>query len=373
MSRLAAATLLVLVLGACAERHSVALKKHNVTPARPPASVAPTHASSPAPTSSADAPPPTPSLEADATIVLPIPPRGQAAEAPSAGWCGETAIQQGLLHSGLWASQRLINRAGKPAHPDLYSNDIPVALNALGVRYTFYSTRKPGFDPFAAWVKDALEAGDPVLAGVKILPTQHPEWGLDHFVLVVGHGSKGLLVNTTWGRRAWVSDTTTPGLSFKNVVYGIRLRGLALPPDGRPARLSVVDRGANTVKLRIACEGLTTGSTYRVERRRSPRDKQPLWSETAIAVGDRVETELTVEVDRPSRFHCVPVSEHLEPTPALWYGPVRVPLPQCPGYSSGQAEGWMNVKITGAAGLAMLRADAVGTCTRQRNGSNGER
>ncbi len=50
-----------------------------------------------------------------------------------------------------------------------------------------------------------------MLAGVKVLPTQHPEWGLDHFVLVVGHGDQGLLVNTTWGDRRWVRDTDTPG------------------------------------------------------------------------------------------------------------------------------------------------------------------
>ena len=332
MRRLAAATLLVFVLAVCCERHSVAAKGGDPSHARPPVSSSPVStssaaaprpartleadatlarppvSSSPVSTSSAAAPRPARSLEADAELVLPIPPRSHAPDSPAAGWCGETALQEALLYAGLWTPQRLINRAGKPAHPDLYSTDIPVALNRLGVRYTFYSARKPGFDPFAAWVKEALEAGDPVLAGVKVLPTKHPEWGLDHFVLIVGHGTKGLLVNTTWGHRAWVRDTTTPGLSFKNVVYGIRLRGLALAPNAKPARLTVVDEGADAVRLRIACEGLAIGASYRVERRRSAWDHRPLWSETAVAVGDRVEKELTVEADRSARFHCIPVA-----------------------------------------------------------------
>ena len=171
---------------------------------------------------------------AEATLVLPIPARDQAPEAPPEGWCGETAIQEGLLYRGVSISQRVINQAGKPVHPDLYSTEIPIALTKLGVRYTVYSPARGGFDAFSQWVRGALEEGDPVLAGVKILPTEHPNWGLDHFVLVVGYGPKGLLVNTTWGTRQWVSDTRSPGLSFANAFYAIRLRGVTLPePDRR--------------------------------------------------------------------------------------------------------------------------------------------
>ena len=213
-----------------------------------------------------------------ANRVLPIPARAQAAEAPSAGWCGETAIQEALLHLGAWAPQRAINRAGKPSHPDLYSNDVPVALDALGAKYTFYAARERSWPAFARWVAKALDDGAPVLAGVKILPTQHPEWGLDHFVLVVGHGARGLLVNTTWGTRAWVADTTTPGLSFKNAVYAIRLDGLRLPAGAHPARLAVLEESAASVRLRVACEGL--------------------------ADGNRVDAELAVPADRLARFYC---------------------------------------------------------------------
>jgi len=211
---------------------------------------------------------------------LPIPARSHAPEAPPEGWCGETAIQEGLLTLGLWAPQRFINEAGKPVHPDLYSSDIPVALSALGVRYAAYSGGK-GFDAFAKWVSKAVDEGDPVIAGVKILPTQHPEWGLDHFVLVVGHGEEGLLVNTTWGSRRWVGDTTTDGLSFRNAFYGIRLVALTLPPKSQQARLAVLEESPTLVKLRVTC---AAGVPFLQER--------------------RVEPELAIDARQPARFSC---------------------------------------------------------------------
>lgn len=250
------------------------------------------------------APPPPPAPPAEASLALVIPPRSHAPEAPPAGWCGETAIQEGLLSLGVWAPQRLINKAGKPVHPDLYSSDMPVALSELGVRHSFYAGGK-GFDAFARWVGNAVDHGDPVVAGVKILPTQHPEWGLDHFVLVVGHGSEGLLVNTTWGSRLWVADTTTPGLSFKNAFYAIRLDGLMLPPDAHRARLTVLEEDAAAVKVRVVCAGLTTGGLYRLERRSSRSEEKPSWAEDVSAEREEIAKELTLDANRAARFHCV--------------------------------------------------------------------
>jgi hypothetical protein len=152
-------------------------------------------------------------------------------------------------------------------------------------------------------VRGALAEGDPVIAGVKILPTAHPDWGLDHFVLVMGHGPKGLLVNTTWGTREWVGDTTTPGLSLKNAFYGIRLHGLRLASSGVPARLALVEEGATTVKLRVTCASTTPGRRYRIERRRNPSETTALSSEEVT--GERMERELTVEAESPARFQCV--------------------------------------------------------------------
>src|SRR5262249_22538510 len=121
-------------------------------------------------------------IAAEATALLAIPPRSQAAESPPSGWCGETAIQEGLLYFGEWVPQQRITQAGRPAHPDLYASEIPRTLTALGVRFTPYARGK-GYEGFARWAREAIDAGEPVLAGVKLLPTQHPSWGLDHFVL----------------------------------------------------------------------------------------------------------------------------------------------------------------------------------------------
>ncbi len=240
---------------------------------------------------------------------LPIPPREHAPEAPPAGWCGETAIQEGLLHLGVWAPQRIINRAGKPVHPDLYSTDIPVALTELGVRYTSYPGGR-GFEAFAAWIRAAVDAGDPVLAGVKILPTKHPEWGLDHFVLVVGYGKDAggdrLLVNTTWGHREWVSNTTSPGLSFAKAGYALRLSGVVLSANARPARLVVLAEKDAAVTVRIMCTGLEKGASYTVERRVRHADEKPVWAEEATAADGVIAKELTIDADHASRFQCVP-------------------------------------------------------------------
>lgn len=208
----------------------------------------------------------------DATVALPIPPRRHASEAPPEGWCGETAIQEALLYVGVWAPQRLIHRAGRPVHPDLYSNEIPIALAALGVQQSAYA----GGEPYGRFVRRALDEGDPVIAGVKILPTAHPSWGLDHFVLAIGYGPRGLLVDTTWGYREWIADEggtpKTEGLSLKNAFYAIRIT------RPRAARLAVVEERGAEIRLRVTCAG-------RVERAAIPDDHAPKsWTSTDAAV-----------------------------------------------------------------------------------------
>ena len=274
---------------------------------RPVRSVEVTPTAAPLPATPAKAPsPPTIPTGDGAVLTLPIPARAQAAESPPSGWCGETAIQEGLLYLGVWTPQGLINKAGRPIHPDLYSPEIPVALTELGVRFSFYA-RARGYDGFAEWARTALEQGVPVLAGVKILPTEHPEWGLDHFVLVVGHGKSGLLVNTTWGTRAWVGDTRTKGLSLANAFYGIRLEGIALSPGALPARITLLEEGAAGMKMHVTCTGSKSGTVYRVERRHSKGDAKAVWSQNVTADADGASLEAMTAGDRPARFQCVPV------------------------------------------------------------------
>jgi hypothetical protein len=282
-------------LVACGERRDSA-----TTPARvdasaiapPPAAVGVAAASRPA------------DPAVDATRALAIPARTHAAEAPPEGWCGETAIQEALLYLGVWAPQAIINRAGHPAHPDLYSNELPTALAALGVRFDAYRPRAPGFEAYAAWVREAIDAGEPVVAGVKILPTAHPEWGLDHFVLVVGYGERGLLVNTTWGYREWISDKTEKGISFKNAFYALRLHGVARPAAARPAQLAFLGETATDITLRVSCTGLDDGAAYAIERRTKPSDATPTATDQAVAAKGRVDLELHVPPATPARFVC---------------------------------------------------------------------
>jgi hypothetical protein len=173
---------------------------------------------------------------------LPIPDRKQHASSPPSGWCGETAIQEALLYSGVWASQKQIHAAGKSKHPDLYSDEIPIALTELGVKFTKHA----GKTSYEQFVRDAIDAGDPVLAGVKILPSEHPTWGLDHFVLVVGYGPSGFLTNTTWDKQQWISATAAKGISFKGAFYGLRIRGSG-------PRLRVMEETDKKVKLSVDC------------------------------------------------------------------------------------------------------------------------
>lgn len=190
-------------------------------------------------------------------VSIAIPDRKQHAKSPPSGWCGETAIQEALLHFGVWASQQKIHDAGKSKHPDLYSDEIPTALKNLGVEFVSYApNKKQSFSEFA-WA--AMDEGDPVLAGVKLLPTEHPTWGLDHFVLMVGYGPKGWLVNTTWGRSEWVSQKAVNGISFKNAFYGLRLRG------PKSARLTVLEESDKLVKLLVVCPSKTRIETLAAE------------------------------------------------------------------------------------------------------------
>lgn len=235
-------------------------------------------------------------------VVLPIQSRAQDPAAPPAGWCGETAIQEALLHYGIWASQASIHAAGRSKHPDLYSDEVPVALAAFGARLTRYRAEKRGFGPFSQFAAAAIDAGRPVLAGVKILPTEHPTWGLDHFVLVVGRRSadQALLVDTTWGSRIWADDKVEEGISFAGASYALRIDGVEVPAGARPARLSVVTEDPKGLVVRAECRG---PGALRIERR-SANGATAIWSTSIASVADVAATVVTIERAKPSRFVC---------------------------------------------------------------------
>lgn len=217
--------------------------------------------------------PPTTTKHQQATQ-LNIAARKQAAGHPPEGWCGETAIQEALLHHGAWIPQKQINAAGNPVHPDLYASDVPVALRKLGARIEFW--RNAGdLDDYIAWLRGRIDRGIPVLAGVKINPTGHPEWGLDHFVLAAGASADSIIFNTTWGTR--ISRTNKQlhsrkekGFAFANgfgSYYGISIPGLVDRENAEPrVRLFATGETDKRLTLVVKCEGLRVGASYRLER-----------------------------------------------------------------------------------------------------------
>lgn len=115
---------------------------------------------------------------------------------PSVGWCAETCIQMAIGYYGQEVSQKQINQAGAPRHPDLYVYDIDNALNALGVSFICFDESNSDLSAFIVWIQHNLRCGRPVICGCKLYPDEHPDWNLDHFVLVVGCNAEGLLLNT---------------------------------------------------------------------------------------------------------------------------------------------------------------------------------
>jgi hypothetical protein len=207
-------------------------------------------------------------------VLLGIAPQTHALGRPPEGWCGEVAVQEALMYYGLYYPQEQINEAGRPVHPDLYSNEIPQALRALGADYRMWPTRPTDLGDFLEWVRRQLATGSPVLVGVKIYPTQHPEWGLDHFVLAVGVEGNPLVLNTTWGFRYTRTErqlrSTDEGFSFanqRNFHYGISIKGSRRQdPADRPVRLFIDKESADRLGVIVKCEDLQPGTRYSLYR-----------------------------------------------------------------------------------------------------------
>lgn len=249
--------------------------------------------------------------------------REQAPESPPEGWCGETAIQEALLFFGAWYPQARINKAGRPRHPDLYASDIPVALKNLGLEYQRYGRRKGGIKTFLKWLKEGVRALQPTFTGVKIYPTQHPSWGLDHFVLTVGYAPDHVRLNTTWGSVETLSHaqlgSKRRGLSFKNrygTFLGLRILGFAGRPDSEPAaRLFPVSEDATKLEAIAACQGLTAGRRYEQRRYGSRKAKTTDSLHAFVAKGATFQRRVTIRKARPAIFRCVPAPETAPTSP----------------------------------------------------------
>ena len=114
----------------------------------------------------------------------------------SVGWCAEASIHVALAYYGIEKTQLEIYRARNPDHADLYAYEIDLALETLGVCTEAWPESQRDLTRFIDWIRHHIADGTPVLCGVKPYPDEHPEWSLDHFVLVVGYDQAGLIKNT---------------------------------------------------------------------------------------------------------------------------------------------------------------------------------
>ena len=128
------------------------------------------------------------------SVLLPIPDRPWAEGAPDEGWCGETSIQMTALHYGAWVPQPVINSLGRSTHVDLWEEDVPTALDRLGLVYE--RSQVVNRDEFVKWIITQVRAGHPVIAGAKLFPSDHPDWDVDHLMPIVGFSPRGLVFNT---------------------------------------------------------------------------------------------------------------------------------------------------------------------------------
>jgi len=139
-----------------------------------------------------------------------------------AGWCGEACIQMALAYYGKQVPQDVIHRAGYPSTSDLQDNDMDRALRNSGLLFRRYAENSNDPQSFLTWIQTQLHSGYPVICGCKIYPTDHPDWELDHFVLVTGYHSKGLLLNTQLDCDGQILvtykqlDSLNAGYSFKS-------------------------------------------------------------------------------------------------------------------------------------------------------------
>lgn len=138
----------------------------------------------------------------------------------SVGWCAEACIQMAMAYYKKAVSQKDINNAASPSHSDIYMDEIDIALEKLSVGYNAWHGKNKNIEDFVIWIKAMLNSYYPVISGVKIYPTEHPEWYLDHFVLIIGYNSKGLLVNTNIQGQQLICfeqlNSYSKGFSFKN-------------------------------------------------------------------------------------------------------------------------------------------------------------
>jgi len=168
------------------------------------------------------------------TVLIPVKPRD--GEKPD--YCAETCIQEAMIYFGKSISQVEINRAGGGDKVQgLWSDGIETALRTLGVKHEKWRLNNPKYFDYIETIKQKIDQGFPVLVGVKINPTKHPNWFCDHFILLVGYTDDSFIFNSPTQRkeRSFVQfrdgDRDGSGWTLTNPFdhfFGVAIKGMSL-------------------------------------------------------------------------------------------------------------------------------------------------
>lgn len=206
------------------------------------------------------------------SVLLPIADRQWDPEAPQEGWCGETSIQLAAGWYGAFVSQAKVNALGQPKTPDLWEHDVPTALRALNMRFERGPKSRAALLTFMV---EQLRLGRPVVLGTKIIPTDHPEWHVDHLVLAVGFSPEGLIIDTnvedgqltvSWaGLQSAEGDKTYSLVNQSGEVFGFAVTGF-YEPSPLPVRVSIAEQRADQATVDVVVPELREGLSYELLR-----------------------------------------------------------------------------------------------------------
>ncbi len=241
-------------------------------------------------------------------VRLPIADRAWAPGAPPEGWCGEASVQMVALHFGVFVPQAVAHALGRPAHVDLWEDDLPTALRALGLEFETFEGR--GEAALLTFTVGHLRRGHPVILGVKLVPSPHPQQAVDHLMPAVGFGPGGLVVDTNFpqGQQAvpWAALRARDGLSLSSP-QGRQFAWAVTGPGGvagtRPVSVQVAPEQGQPLDVEVRVEGLEAGRAYRLLQRNLDGG---LHEATFVADAGVHLTRVTVPATEAAVFSCEP-------------------------------------------------------------------